>query len=32
MNRDEIVGILCELYEEYGIDEFGFDLEKLCKK
>lgn len=32
MNRDEIVGIICELYEEYGVDEFGFDLEVLCRK
>ncbi len=32
MNREEILDVICDIYEQERIDEFGFDLKKLCKK
>lgn len=32
MNRDEIIGIICDLYEELEISELGFDLKNICDK
>ena len=32
MNREDIIGIICDLYEELEISEFGFDLKDVCLK
>lgn len=32
MTREEIIDYICEIYEEYGIDQFGFSLMQLCNK
>lgn len=32
MNKELMLGIICDLYEEIGIKEFGFDLEVAIKK
>lgn len=32
MSRDEIIGVIADLYEEYEISELGFDLIDFCKK
>lgn len=30
MNREKIIGIIADLYEEYEISELGFSLKKFC--
>lgn len=32
MNRENIIGVICDLYEELEIGELGFDLKDVCKK
>ena len=32
MNREEIINIVADLYEEYGISELGFSLKKFCNR
>ncbi len=32
MNREDILDVIVDLYQEYEISEFGFDLIKLIKK
>lgn len=32
MTRDEIIDIICDLYEEFSIHEFNFDVIKIIKK
>jgi Zn-dependent peptidase ImmA (M78 family) len=32
MDREEIIGVICDLYEELEISELGFDLKEICKK
>ena len=30
MNKEEILDVICDIYEQERIDEFGFDSKKLC--
>lgn len=30
MDREEILDVICDIYEEQHISEFGFDLKTLC--
>ncbi len=32
MNKENIIGIVCNLYEELEISDLGFDLEIVCNK
>lgn len=32
MDKEEIIGIIADLYEEYEISELGFDLKNFCDK
>lgn len=32
MKREEIIGVVCDLYEELKISELGFDLIEVCNK
>ena len=32
MNREEIIDIVADLYEEYGISELGFSLKMFCNR
>lgn len=32
MDREEIIGVICDLYDELEISELGFNLKEICKK
>ena len=32
MDREEIIGVICDLYEELEISRLGFSLKKVCNK
>lgn len=32
INWEEMIGIICDLYEELEISSFGFDLKEVCNK
>lgn len=32
MNREDIIGVICDLYQELAISEFGFDLRETCNE
>ena len=32
MDKDDIIDLIADLYEQYDIYELGFDLNEYCKK